>query len=176
MSGPLRIEHLELALDPEAPFHLNFARPQPKTVAEIVQSLAHAVVSPDLELAFRAANLCGHVSLRGTLSVLEQAAQSPRPALREAAAAALELRRDDPPELLASLLLDPDVRVRARALATLARRPIRRRLRHLAALRRLRADPDPRVRILAEHVGVLRRLGRKRALRNEARALPQRTM
>lgn len=175
MAGPLRIEHLELALDPEAPFHLNFARAQPQTVAEIVRSLADAVVSRDvdldLELAVRAANLCGHVSLPGTLWVLEQAAQSPQAALREAAAAALELRRDDPPELLASLLLDPDVRVRARALATLAERPVHRRLRHLAALRRLRADPDPRVRTLAKRVRVLRKRAPLRAC-----TLPQRTM
>jgi|GEM_PF-2179736 len=153
MPVPLRIEHLELALDPESPFHLNFERARD----EIVRSLALAVGSPDLELAVRAASLCGHVSLRGTLAVLNDAAHSPRPALREAVAAALERRNDDPPELLALLLLDPDVRVRARALATLAFRPPRRRLRHLAALRRLRADPDPRVRSMALGVRVLRR-------------------
>jgi hypothetical protein len=161
MPGPLRIEHLELALDPEAPFHLNFAR----AADEIVRALEHAVGSPDLELAVRAANLCGHVMLRGTLGVLSDAAHSPRPALREAVAAALERRRDDPPELLASLLLDPDVRVRARALATLAHRPARRRIRHLAALKRLRADPDPRVRSMAHQVGVLRRPPALRASR-----------
>ncbi|MCR9160447.1 MAG: hypothetical protein ACE37F_18710 [Nannocystaceae bacterium] len=153
MPGPLRIEHLELALDPEAPFHLNFAR----AGDEVARALAVAVASSDLQLAVRAAALCGHVTLEGTLEVLRGAARSPRPALREAVAAALERRRDDHPDLLASLLLDPDGRVRARALATLARRPARRRLRHLAALKRLRADPDPRVRSLAHRIGVLRR-------------------
>ncbi len=168
MAGPLRIEHLELALDPEAPFHLNFARAR----AEIVRSLAAAVAGPDLELAVRAANLCGHVRLRGTLGVLTEAAQAVAPALREAVAAALELRRDDPPELLASLLLDPDARVRARALATLAFRPPRRRLRHLAALKQLRDDPDPGVRRMAQRVAVLRRRPRAAG----AQAALQRTM
>ncbi len=153
MAAPLQIEHLELALDPDAPFHLNFARAR----AEAVELLANAVLSADLEIAVRAVSLCGHVSLRGTLAVLGQAAKSPRPALREAVAAALEHRRDDRPELLASLLVDTDIRVKTRALAVLAHRPVRRRVRHLAALRRLRADPDPRVRSLARGVGVLRR-------------------
>ena len=153
MSGPLTIHHLELALDPEAPFHLDFLRARD----EVVASLAVAVLSVDLELAVRAVALCGHLTLQGTLAVLVRAAASPRAAVREAAAAALERRRDDPPELLASLLFDPDVRVRARALATLSRRPPRRRLRHIAALKRLRADPDARVRRMAERVGVLRR-------------------
>lgn len=153
MAGPLQIEHLELALDPEAPFHLNFARAR----ADVVALLASAVVSSDLQLAVRAVSLCGHVPLRGTLAVLARAAKSPRPAVREAVAAALEFRRDDRPELLASLLVDAEVRVKAQALAVLAHRPVRRRVRHLAALKRLRADPDPGVRGLARGVRVLRR-------------------
>lgn len=170
MAGPLQIEHLELALDPDAPFHLNFARAR----AEVVVLLANAVVSPDLELAVRAVSLCGHVPLRGTLAVLAHAAKSPRPALREAVAAALEFRRDDRPELLASLLVDADVRVKTRALTVLALRPVRRRVRHLAALKRLRTDPDPRVRSMARGVGVLRRRSPARSVREVRRI--QRTM
>lgn len=153
MAGPLQIEHLELALDPEAPFHLNFARAR----ADVVALLASAIVSSDVQLAVRAVALCGHVPLRGTLAVLAHAAKSPRPAVREAVAAALEHRRDDRPELLASLLVDVEVRVKAQALAVLAHRPARRRVRHLVALKRLRADPDPRVRGLARGVRVLGR-------------------
>jgi len=190
MAGPLQIEHLELALDPEAPFHLNFARAQAEIIALLTNALLDADRSMDplgvpglpdargeVALAVRAISLCGHVQLRGTLAVLAHAARSPRPALREAAAAALEFRDDDRPELLASLLDDTDVRVKARALAVLAHRPVRRRVRHLAALKRLRADPDPRVRHIARGVGVLRRRAASTSPRGHAQAQPlQRTM
>ncbi len=184
MAGPLQIEHLELALDPEAPFHLNFARAQVEIVALLtnaVLAVDRAVVLPaevaEVDLAVRAVSLCGHVQLRGTLAVLDHAARSPRPALREAAAAALEFRGDDRPELLATLLGDSDVRVKARALAVLAHRPVRRRVRHLAALKRLRADPDPRVRHMARGVGVLRRRPARASRQGPPQLRPlQRTM
>ncbi len=162
MSEPLRIAHLELALDPASPYHLCFASNE--AGARVVASLRAALEATNLEVAVRAVALCGHVTLRGTLAVLTEAVSSPHAAVREAAAEALDRRRDDPPELLATLLFDPDVRVRARALRVLAERPARRRIRHLAALKRLRADPDPRVRRLAQTVGLLRRRGRAPAL------------
>lgn len=178
MAGPLQIEHLELALDPEAPFHLNFG-PGGADRGEVVALLGNAVASPDLQLAVRAVSLCGHLELRGTLAVLTRAAKSRRPVVREAVAAALEFRRDDRPELLASLLIDAEVRVKVQALAVLAHRPARRRVRHLAALKRLRTDPDPGVRGLARRVRVLR--GRASAaadpvLRQEQVRPLQRTM
>jgi HEAT repeat protein len=152
ISSPLSMGHIELALDPETPFHLDFDRAKD----EVVVLLARAVDADDVELAVRAAAVCGHVRIRETLEVLVRAAHSARPALREAAAAALEFRTDDAPTVLAGLLMDPDVQVRTRALMVLARRPPRRRVRHIAALRRLRADPDSNVRGLAKRVRVLR--------------------
>ncbi|MGH1340027.1 MAG: hypothetical protein ACRBN8_00640 [Nannocystales bacterium] len=192
MAGPLQIEHLELALDPEAPFHLNFARAQ-EEILTLLTNAVMAVAIPadvpvsadgysaptrqDVELAVRAVSLCGHVHLPGTLSVLAYAARSPRPGLRLAVAAALEFRADDRPELLASLLADRNARVKARALSVLARRPVRRRVRHLAALKRLRVDPDPRVRRLALGVGLLRRRPPSMSPRQYKQVRPlQRTM
>ncbi len=162
MPAPLRIDHLELALDPESPYHLCIAPAQADACTQVVAALRAALASPDLDLAARAVVLCGHLTHRGTLGVLVEAASSPHAAVREAAAAALHRRADDPPELLATLLLDRDSRVRTRALAALADRPLRRRLRHLAALKMLRADPDPRVRQMAQGVRMLRR--RRRAV------------
>ena len=153
MTTPIRIEHVELALDPDTPFFLDLGRAGEEAVAVLDRLVADA----DLHLGVRAVSLCGHVPGSAALAVLARAAASARPALREAAARALASRRDDPPELLASLLADPDVRVRAQALAVLAERPRRTRLRHLRHLRRLRArDPDPRVRRLAATIRLIR--------------------
>ncbi len=154
MTGPIRIEHVELALDPDTPFFVDFSRAGDQAVAVLERLVAAA----DLHLGVRALSLCGHVQSPRALAVVSRACTSDRAALREAAARALGSRRDDPPELLAGLLADPDVRVRAQALAVLAERPRRTRLRHLRDVRRLRAtDPDPRVRRLAATIRLLRR-------------------
>ncbi len=63
---------------------------------------------------------------------------------------ALARRHDHPPQMLVTLLNDPEVTVRARALETVGGKSRAARLRYVRVLRRLhREDPDPRVRAMA---------------------------
>jgi HEAT repeat protein len=88
---------------------------------------------------------------RGAIAVIDLAARSRNPILREAAAMALAVRQDHPPQMLVALLEDPEVTVRARALEALGARSRTARIRYLAVVTRLRRlDPDPRVRALAQ--------------------------
>ncbi|MEM6290800.1 MAG: HEAT repeat domain-containing protein [Myxococcota bacterium] len=165
MVGSLRIEHIELALDPDTPVYLDVDRAD----AAVFAALDTIVAAGDDLLGARAVTLCGHAKHPAALEVVARGCLSASARLREAAAAALGHRRDDPPQLLAMLLLDRNSRVRTRALRVLARRPVHRRLRHLKHVRRLRADPDPAVRRVAGTIGLLR--ARRRTV-----LLTQRTM
>ncbi len=165
MAAPLRIEHIELALDPGTSLHLDVDR----AGAVVFEALDAVVAGDDDVLGARAVALCGHARHPAALEVVARGCLCGSARVREAAAGALGHRRDDPPQLLAALLLDHNARVRARALRVLALRPAHRRLRHLKYLRRLREDPDPGVRRVAATIGLLR--ARRRTV-----LLTQRTM
>lgn len=149
----IKPETIKLALVPGSGFFIDFDR-----LGDAGYQLLRDVVGgDDLQLAEDAVRLVAHLRAPASLSVIAVAARSPHPRLREAAAAALQTRVDHPPALLARLMMDPCVQVRARALAVLAERPATGRLRYVAMLRRLRRDdPDPALRREAERLRLIR--------------------
>lgn len=142
----VQLEHVRLALDPDVPVFVDFDR----LGDEAFGLLARIVLEPDVRLAAAALRVCAHLQGEGAISVLALGARHRNPILREAAAMALARRHDHPPQMLVTLLNDPEVTVRARALETVGGKSRAARLRYVRVLRRLhREDPDPRVRAMA---------------------------
>jgi len=110
------MKQVRAALEPEEP---NYDRAA-KLGADALPHLGRLVRGDDAMLASKAAYLAGLIDSDKSPAVLEQAAESDVPAVRVAAAAAVQHLSADVPELFDRLLSDDDAGVRRSALKSVA--------------------------------------------------------
>jgi HEAT repeat protein len=138
------MEQVRIALDPDEPDYAQARRLGP----EALPHLSEIVAAGDLMLASKATYLAGLIAAEGSADVLSQAAQSPDPVLRVAAAgAARNLPPRDASGILVELVADDDVGVRKVALTSAspeATAELQERIRYAS-----QNDAAPRIRELA---------------------------
>jgi len=138
------MEQVRAALDPDEPDYVQARRLGP----EALPHLSEIVAAGDPMLASKATYLAGLIAAEGSADIVSQAAQSPDPVLRVAAAgAARNLPPQDASDILVELVADDDIGVRKVALTSAspeATAELQERIQHAS-----QSDAAPRIRELA---------------------------
>jgi HEAT repeat protein len=141
---PVTMEQVRVALEPDEP---NYAQAR-QLGPEALPHLSEIVAAGDPMLASKATYLAGLIAAEGSADIVSQAAQSPDPILRVAAAgAARNLPPHDASDILVELVADDDVGVRKVAITSTspeATAELRERIEHAS-----HDDAAPRIRELA---------------------------